>query len=176
MSDFFGQRLDQAARSALPLAVTVVFTVLGVMRWPVPYLGSIAPPLALIAVYYWAIHRPDLFRPSMAFFVGMLHDIVNGLPIGVSALLFILVHQSVYKSTFLCRAFLSHALVWFCFDGSNVRCFILEPDRHLELESVSYFACARSGHFCYRFLSAAVLALDPVATRRFDDGINRYGW
>src|ERR1700677_1114140 len=91
------QRLDSGARLALPFAVTLLFVLLGVVAWPLPYLGEVAPPLALIAVYYWAIHRPDLFRPYMAFLVGLLNDALHYLPLGLSALVFVGMHQLVFS-------------------------------------------------------------------------------
>src|ERR1700729_3494673 len=91
------QRLDQTARLTVPFMVTLCFTLLGAAVWPVPYFGEVAPPFALIAVYYWAIHRPDLFRPSMAFIIGLLNDMLHSLPPGLSALVFVGAHQLVFS-------------------------------------------------------------------------------
>lgn len=102
------QRLDQAARVALPFIVAVVCTLLGALVWPLPYFGAVAPPLALMAVYFWSMHRPDLFRPGFAFIIGLLHDIVNFLPLGLSALLFVLVHQVVLRNR---RYFIGHSFL-----------------------------------------------------------------
>ena len=89
------QRLDYGARVALPFLTTLFCLFLGVIPLPIPYIGTVAPPLVLIAIYYWAGHRPDVFRPSMAFMLGFLNDIVNFLPIGLSAILFLCVYQIV---------------------------------------------------------------------------------
>lgn len=98
MLDTFWQRLDHGLRTALPFVTALVCVLLGVVSWPLPYFGSVAPPLALMALYYWTIHRPDLLRPGMAFIIGLLNDLVQGLPLGLSALLYvgfqqILLHQ-----------------------------------------------------------------------------------
>lgn len=95
MFDIVLHRLDHAARMSLPFATTLLCVLLGAAAWPIPHLGAVAPPLALIAVYYWAIHRPDLFRPGMAFLIGFLNDILHGLPLGLSALLFVAAYQLV---------------------------------------------------------------------------------
>ncbi len=87
------QRLDYGSRLGLPLFSAVVCVLLGAMVWPLPYLGTVAPPLALMAVYYWSIHRPDLFRPGMAFLIGLLNDILHDLPLGLSGLLYVAAHQ-----------------------------------------------------------------------------------
>lgn len=89
MIETLWQRLDLGARHTLPFATTLLCAFLSVIPWPLPYFGTVTPPLVLITLYYWSVHRPDLFRPWVAFFIGLLHDIINYLPIGVCALLFV---------------------------------------------------------------------------------------
>ncbi len=105
------QRLDYAARMAVPFILAISFTILGVVRWPIPYLGTITPLFALMIVYYWAIHRPDLFRPSMAFAIGLLNDILQQMPIGISALLLVILYQIVFNNR---RFFSGHSffMMW----------------------------------------------------------------
>ena len=111
MTDQIWQRLDQCGRLALPLVTTIICTMLGSMVWPLPHFGSVAPPLALMAVYYWALHRPDLFRPGMAFGIGLLHDVIHDLPLGLSAMLFVVAHQLVFRQR---RYFVGHSffMMW----------------------------------------------------------------
>ena len=97
MIDHVWQRLDQGARLALPFTAALLCALLGVIAWPLPWLGTVAPPLALIAVYYWTVQRPDLFGPGMAFAIGLLNDIVNYLPMGMSALIFVVAHQVILQ-------------------------------------------------------------------------------
>jgi rod shape-determining protein MreD len=114
MLALFWQRLDHGLRLILPLAVTLAFVLLGVVAWPLPFYGQVAPPFALIAVYYWAIHRPDLFRPGMAFLVGILNDVMHDLPLGLSALVFVGAHHLVYSQR---RFFAGHSffMMWWGF-------------------------------------------------------------
>ena len=105
------QKLDNGARAALPFVVTLLFAFLSVVALPLPYLGTVMPPLALISVYYWSLHRPDLFGPGLAFLIGLLFDIINYLPPGLSALLFVGVQQIVYRQR---RFFAGHSffMMW----------------------------------------------------------------
>lgn len=99
---------------ALPAATAVFAVLLGSIVWPLPHLGSVAPPLALMTVYYWSLHRPDLFRPGMVFVVGLLNDVINFLPLGLSGVLFVAVHQIVFRQR---RFFVGHSffMMWFGF-------------------------------------------------------------
>ena len=109
--EMFWQRLDQGLRLAMPVAVTLVMTLLSVVVWPLPYLGAVMPPLAFIALYYWSAHRPDLFPSGIAFLVGLLNDILNDWPIGISALLFTVAHQVILRQR---RFFAGHSffMLW----------------------------------------------------------------
>jgi len=107
-------RLDLGARLALPFVTALVCTLIGVIAWPLPYIGPVAPPLSLMAVYYWTVYRPDLFGPSVVFAIGLLNDIVNDLPIGLSALLYVAASQILLQQRrFFARQ--SFFMIWFGF-------------------------------------------------------------
>jgi rod shape-determining protein MreD len=95
--DAWWQRLDGGLRAAMPSATALFLALLGVSAWPLPHLGPVMPPLAFIALFYWAAHRPDLFPPIVAFFLGLLNDFINGGPLGLSALLFTVAHQIIWR-------------------------------------------------------------------------------
>ncbi len=125
MIDVVWQRLDSGARSALPFVTVLLCTFFSVVAWPLPHLGAVAPPLGLIALYYWAGHRPDLFRPSMAFIIGLLNDVLHSLPLGLSALLFVGAHQLILQQR---RFFTGHSfyMTWFGFSLVIVIVMLLE--------------------------------------------------
>ncbi len=89
MKGSFLQRLDQAIRHLLPLSLTLVLIFLNALPTRLPGFAQVAPLLPLIGVYYWSIFRPELMPPSVAFGLGLLYDIIGGLPLGVSSLIFL---------------------------------------------------------------------------------------
>ncbi|MBI1206325.1 MAG: rod shape-determining protein MreD [Azospirillum sp.] len=108
------QRVDLAGRSLAPAAVTVMLVLVSMVPLPIPGLDRVSPALALMSVYYWAIHRPDLLRPSVAFAIGLLNDLLSGDPLGLSALVLVLVLLVVIsqRGFFLANSFL---LLWWGF-------------------------------------------------------------
>jgi rod shape-determining protein MreD len=108
------QRLDSGARLSIPLLTVLVCMLLGAVAWPLPYFGTVAPPLVLMAIYYWTVHRPDLFGPGLAFMIGLINDVINYLPLGVSAFLFVGAHQLILNQR---RFFAGHSffMLWFGF-------------------------------------------------------------
>jgi len=79
------QRLDQAARNAAPAAITLFVVLLAVVPLDAPFYPAIAPMLALMPVYFWTVHRPDLLPFPVTFAAGLLHDVLTGAPLGLQA-------------------------------------------------------------------------------------------
>lgn len=107
-------RIDQTGRNLLPFAVTVAMMLVAMVPIRLPGFSMVAPPLTLIAVFYWAIHRPDLLRPSVVFLVGLLQDLLSGAPLGMTPLVFTLCYWVLITQR---RFFLggSFAMLWWGF-------------------------------------------------------------
>jgi rod shape-determining protein MreD len=108
------QRLDLWLRAALPSILTLLMTLLEIGARPLPYGGPVRPALGFIALFYWSAHRPDLFPPVVAFAAGVLSDLVNGGPVGVSALLFTMAQQIIWRQRGLFTG-QSFYMLWFGF-------------------------------------------------------------
>lgn len=90
------------ARNAAPFGMTSLLVLANTIPIGLPGWSQVAPALPLISVYHWAVHRPDLLPGILVFLIGLLHDLLNGLPLGLHALVFLLVHGVVvFKRRFL---------------------------------------------------------------------------
>jgi len=100
-------RMDLLARQLTPLMLTLVLVIINVVPLHIPGFSRVTPLLPLIAVYHWAIYRPRLLPAYAVFLIGLLHDALSGLPIGVSALVFLIVYGVVLsqKSFFISKSF-----------------------------------------------------------------------
>lgn len=85
-------RIDILARGLFPLVITLLLVTAGFVPLHVPNISPVIPSLALIAVYYWAVHRPDLMSVWAIFLVGLFHDLLAGGYVGVGILALLLVH------------------------------------------------------------------------------------
>lgn len=95
MKPTFWQRLDVIVRSLTPFFLTLAFVVLAQVPLHIPGFAEVAPILPLMAVYHWTIYRPDLLPAVAVFFAGLLHDALSGMPFGVNAAVFVIVHMAV---------------------------------------------------------------------------------
>jgi len=108
------QRLDRLARDLLPVAVGLTCVLLSVTPLYLPGYGMIGAHFVMMAVFYWAVHRPDLLSPVSAFALGLLLDILVGAPHGLNALVLVLVRAVGENQGRVFRG-KSFALLWWGF-------------------------------------------------------------
>jgi rod shape-determining protein MreD len=89
------QRVDVLARALTPFLLTVLLLLVSLTPLRSPYLAPVMPSMALIAVYYWTVFRPDLMPSGAVFLIGLLHDLVGVAPLGIGVLALLLVHGAV---------------------------------------------------------------------------------
>jgi rod shape-determining protein MreD len=108
------QRLDILARNMVPAAFCVLLVMLSAIPLYIPGYAPTAANLVLMAVFYWAVHRPDLLSPIVAFLLGLLQDVLTGSPPGTNALVLVLVHTVAISQGRVFRG-RSFALLWWGF-------------------------------------------------------------
>lgn len=107
-------RMDTWVRHMVPISVTLFLLLLTAIPTHLPGFAGVAPVLPLMGVYYWAIYRPDLLPAWAAFLVGVLYDILAGTPLGVHALVLLLVQgvAAGQRRFFLGKSFM---VAWWAF-------------------------------------------------------------
>lgn len=86
------QRLDRSVRQVVPFVLSIFLVMVAVLPVYVSGYGQIAIDVGLMAVFYWAIFRPDLFPVMAAFGLGLWQEIIVGGPIGVQCLMLLLTY------------------------------------------------------------------------------------
>ena len=81
--------------SLTPYLTILILVLASVLPWHLPGLAPVTPAFSLIAVYYWAIYRPDKLPYAATFSAGLLQDILSGGPLGMTAVILVLVHGIV---------------------------------------------------------------------------------
>lgn len=107
-------QMDTWIRHRVPVVATLVLMLLTVVPTHLPGFASVTPVLQLMGVYYWAIFRPDLLPAWSAFLIGLLYDILSGTPLGINALVLLLVQgvAAGQRKFFLGKSF---AVAWWAF-------------------------------------------------------------
>lgn len=87
-----------AMRLLLAQGTIIVFLMLNVVSFSMPHAGDFKPFFLLMAVYYWAIYRPTLMPVFYTFILGLVMDLISGLPVGLTALIMVALQTMVQKS------------------------------------------------------------------------------
>jgi len=63
--------------------------------------SSLTPAFVLMAIYYWAIVRPEMFPPIAVFTVGLIFDLLSGGIIGLWAFVYVVTYAVVISQRLL---------------------------------------------------------------------------
>ena len=91
------QRIDNPFARLLPLATTLLATIITIQPAHIPGYAALTPAFTLMAVYHWTVYRPDLLPPLALFLVGMTQDLLAGVPPGATALVLLLARAVVLR-------------------------------------------------------------------------------
>ena len=108
------EKLSWAVRLLVVQGLTLFLLLLNSISFSLPFTGDVRPFFVLMAIYYWAIYRPTLIPPAMVFVIGVLLDFLAGFPIGLHAILLLVVQWAVRDQ----RVFLMgqpYVMVWIGF-------------------------------------------------------------
>jgi rod shape-determining protein MreD len=121
-----GESLPDAARR-LGVIVLQALILVFLTAFPFPFLrfSDVRPAFMLMAVFHWAVFRPQAFSPFAAFFCGLLLDLLVASPFGLNAVtLFAMRHLTVMQVKFLSRQ--SFIVLWMCFALMAAGAFALQ--------------------------------------------------
>ncbi|MHA1598109.1 MAG: rod shape-determining protein MreD [Alphaproteobacteria bacterium] len=127
-------RFDRIARHLTPFGLSLSLVLISILPLHVPGGARIMPLLVLMSLYHWAVHRPHLMPAYAVFFIGLMQDILGGIPLGINALIYLLVYGVVVSQ----RRFLvakSFFVIWLGFAviaaGASVLGWVLISIIHL---------------------------------------------
>lgn len=92
-----GRQLDMAARHAFPASCTILLMLLTQIPLGFADQTALLPAVTLACVYFWSLFRPAAMAPPVVFVIGVLLDLLGYLPLGVGALMLLVVHGLVLR-------------------------------------------------------------------------------
>ena len=101
-------------RRLIPFVITLLLLVFTVA--PIYFSGYqiFLTMLPLMSIFHWSVYKPELLPGYSVLFLGLAQDILQGIPIGVNAIVFLLVYGVVTSQhRFFFRK--SFSVVWMGF-------------------------------------------------------------
>tara|TARA_R110002110_G_scaffold3104_9_gene15922 strand:+ start:1565 stop:2098 length:534 start_codon:yes stop_codon:yes gene_type:complete len=88
-------RAGRIVMTVMPFAVGLVCVLLSFVPVGRIFGSHITPAFPLMAIYYWAIVRPEMFPPLAVLVVGLVFDLLSGGAIGLWAFVYIVTYALV---------------------------------------------------------------------------------
>jgi rod shape-determining protein MreD len=95
----------EIARMFVPALLTIAFIFISSIHFNMPGIGNFMPLLGAMAIIYWSTYWQKVMPLWFVFLLGLLQDVLYGHPLGVTALLYIL----LVGATGMMRKFLADA-------------------------------------------------------------------
>lgn len=140
------------ARATIPAVMGIIAILFSAVPMKFPISGAVSPSFALMIVYFWSIHRPDLLPLWLCFILGIYLDFVSGVYIGVNALILVLcrwimISQRRYLGTgfavlwvgFCFVAFGQAGITWLLRSLLEFKIFSIQPVLYRSIVSIFLF-------------------------------------
>ena len=82
--DDSGENFKAYLQKMLPFVSSVVFLFCSYLPFDLLPIKTIHPELIFVCIYFWMIHRPDLFGLLSVFFLGLIDDLISNVPMGTN--------------------------------------------------------------------------------------------
>jgi len=114
MNRVFGPNFPNLFEVGLPFMVAIFCVLLTMLPLGLSSGIIVSPAFALMAIFYWALYRPELMPPYAVFLVGLYYDLASAGPLGLWAFIYLVVYGIVLSQRlfFIGRAFFA---IWVAF-------------------------------------------------------------
>ena len=123
----------------VPFVTLFAAVILSHLPMPTVLAQNTMPPFVLSLVFLWAVYRPNWLPVVLVFIVGLLMDVLSGVPLGLNAVLLVAVYWPV---------------------AVQRRIFLREPFPFLWLSFAAILTLVELARWL--FVSASLLSLAPV--------------
>lgn len=82
MSEELKENLAAYFQRFLPLIVSIMLVLMVRVPLHVAAANNLRPDVGLVCVFFWMLHRPDVFNLFSVYFLGLIEDIVTLAPFG----------------------------------------------------------------------------------------------
>ena len=99
MSEDFNENITSLFQRIMPFLTSVILLLFSYVPLDFGLLNNIRPAVALICVYFWMLHRPDLFNLWSVYFLGMIDDIISSSPFGSNILALLILYLLINNTS-----------------------------------------------------------------------------
>lgn len=87
------EKLEKTIRFATAYALICILWIIDMISIGFTDFQNIKPFLTLMVIFYWSIYRPKLIPSWFVFVIGVIFDLVTGMPVGLTACLLVIIQR-----------------------------------------------------------------------------------
>ncbi|MBR1604886.1 MAG: rod shape-determining protein MreD [Alphaproteobacteria bacterium] len=92
MREDLKEAINLSIQKILPFLLSLLFIFCTYIPSGVSVSHVIRPDVGMICVFYWVLHRPDLFNLFTVFFLGFVSDILSSAPLGSDIIAYLTIY------------------------------------------------------------------------------------
>ena len=92
MREDLKENMKLSIQKSVPFLLSLLFILFNYIPSGLSFSHILRPAIGMICVFYWMLHRPDLFNMFMVFFLGFISDIMSSAPMGADIIAFLTVY------------------------------------------------------------------------------------
>lgn len=95
MREDLKENVKWSLQKLVPFVLSLFFILFNYIPSIFSFANIFRPAVGMICVFYWVLHRPDLFNIFMVFFLGFISDIMSSAPVGSDIIAFLAMYVIV---------------------------------------------------------------------------------
>ena len=99
MSEDLDENITSLFQRLLPFMSSVLLLLMSYIPLDFSVFNNIRPSIGLICVYFWMLHRPDLFNLWSVYFLGVIDDIISSAPFGSNIFAMLLLYVLITNTS-----------------------------------------------------------------------------
>ena len=99
VSEELDENITTLFQRILPLLSSLILLFLSYIPLNISFLNNIRPAMGLICVYFWMLHRPDLFNLWAVYVLGAVDDVISASPLGSNILALLLLYVLINNTS-----------------------------------------------------------------------------
>ena len=114
MSEELRENLAASLQKLLPLLTSIILVLMSYVPLNFAAANNLRPAVGLMCVFFWMLHRPDVFNLFSVYFLGLVEDIVTSAPFGANIFACLIMYLLVSNLAVYERQTFCGYLVRFC--------------------------------------------------------------
>jgi rod shape-determining protein MreD len=114
MSDEFDEKVTTYFQKSLPILSSIFFMLLAFVPLDFNLFYNVRPDFGLMCIYFWMLHRPDLFGLGVIILMGFISMAISSAVAGSALLCYLCMYVLVYNTQKLFNA-KSFVVIWYGF-------------------------------------------------------------